>query len=96
MIPVVKPDPGAAGDRAFRELFLSGEALDGPAGLAFGPDGNLYVTSRGTNAAPDNNTILRFNGQTGAWMDTVASGLQRRSPTRDLLTDSHNAFAAAK
>jgi streptogramin lyase len=33
-------------------------------GLAFGPDGNLYVASLDTNA------ILRYHGQTGAFIDT--------------------------
>ena len=43
--------------------------LDNPRGLKFGPDGNLYVASRGTDS------ILRFDGATGAFIDEfVASG----------------------
>ncbi len=47
--------------------FASG-GLDQPIGLVFGPDGNLYVTS----AVTDN--VLRYNGTTGAFIDTFASG----------------------
>ncbi len=37
--------------------------LADPRAFAFGPDGNLYVASGGTNS------ILRFNGATGAFID---------------------------
>jgi hypothetical protein len=37
--------------------------LNGPTGLAFGEDGNLYVASF------DNDRILRYDGQTGAFLD---------------------------
>ena len=36
--------------------------------MAFGPDGNLYITS------PTSNNVLRFNGTTGAYIDVFASG----------------------
>src|SRR5262249_59054831 len=36
--------------------------------LAFGPDGNLYVSSFNSNS------VLRYNGTTGAFIDTFASG----------------------
>lgn len=38
--------------------------LDGPVGIAFGPDGALYVASRFTDS------ILRYDGRTGSLIDT--------------------------
>ncbi|MBL9141443.1 MAG: hypothetical protein JNK53_06205 [Phycisphaerae bacterium] len=43
--------------------------LSDPSAIEFGPDGNVYVTSRGTNA------VLRYHGTTGAFLGAaVASG----------------------
>ncbi|MEZ6134949.1 MAG: NHL repeat-containing protein [Pirellulaceae bacterium] len=54
----------------FIDVFISGGGLDGPRGLATGPDGNIYVSSQ------LNNRILRYDGRSGAFMDTfIASGL---------------------
>src|SRR5207244_2461141 len=42
--------------------------LQSPKDLAFGPDGNLYVGTYSTNS------VLRYSGTTGAFIDTFASG----------------------
>jgi sugar lactone lactonase YvrE len=60
------PRPAAGNSGA---VFASGNGLSDPVGLAFGPDGNLYVSS----GATDN--ILRYSGTTGAFLSAfVASG----------------------
>ena len=62
-IPNSFADPGD-----FVGVFASGSELDGPQGLVFGLDGNLYVANR----FADN--VLRFDGPTGAFIDIFASG----------------------
>ena len=42
--------------------------LHSPVDLEFGPDGNLYVSSGGTLADPENNAILRYDGQGGTFL----------------------------
>jgi parallel beta-helix repeat protein len=46
---------------------LSGGGLAVATGFTVGPDGNYYVTSRGTGQ------ILRYDGQTGAFIDVFAT-----------------------
>jgi WD40 repeat protein len=50
---------------AFIDTFVSAGSggLEGPHGLAIGPDGNLYVANR------FHRSVLRYNGRTGAFMD---------------------------
>lgn len=57
------------------DVFISkgDEGMDSPTTLTFGPDGTLYVAS-GAHAVY-NNSILKFNGTTGAFIDAFdASG----------------------
>ena len=42
------------------------QGLSGPRGLAFGPDGNLYVSSR------DTSSVLRYNGMTGNFLEAYS------------------------
>ena len=49
-------------------VFASGGGLDGVGGIAFGPNGNLFVSSL-TPDYPNNATppkVVQFNGSTGA------------------------------
>jgi streptogramin lyase len=55
---------------AFIDSFASGGGLTKPSALVFGPDGSLYVNSQGTNA------VLRYDGKSGRFMDTFAAGDQ--------------------
>lgn len=52
----------------FIDKFASSESLNRPYGNAFGPDGNLYVSSFLSDE------ILRFDGKTGEFIDVFASG----------------------
>ena len=51
---------------AFLGVFVQAQnngGLDHPLGLAFGPDGHLYV------GGAESHSIVRFNGTTGAFMN---------------------------
>ncbi|MEZ6059075.1 MAG: cadherin-like domain-containing protein [Planctomycetaceae bacterium] len=61
-----QPDGTLVGDF----VAASDPDLNNPGGIAYGPDGHLYVADYGAGK------IVRFNGTTGAWIDDfVASGL---------------------
>jgi hypothetical protein len=56
---------------------LTGGGLSDPEGITFGPDGNIYVAN--------GDSIVRFNGTTGAFKDVfVASGSGGLSGGRDV------------
>src|SRR5262245_55275388 len=52
---------------ALQRKFTRHGRLVEPEGIAFGPDGNLYVSSR-------TDEVLRYNGKTGKFIDVFASG----------------------
>jgi hypothetical protein len=53
---------------AIVKTFASGGGLHFPQGLTFGPNGDLFVSSIGTNS------VLEYNGTTAAFVGTFASG----------------------
>lgn|SRR5215469_8637132 len=57
-----------SGSGEFLGVFASGGGLDKPSGITFGPDGNLYVNNHGTQGPNPVSSVLRYNGQTGAFM----------------------------
>jgi outer membrane protein assembly factor BamB len=74
-------DPTKPKASAFKDVFVTG-GLSQPEGMAFGPDGNLYVCSR--NAGQ----IVRFNGSTGALIGALINGGSNLSSPEDLAFDS--------
>jgi DNA-binding beta-propeller fold protein YncE len=62
---ILRVDPAQPGQTSVFVQSGSG-GLSFPAGLAYGPDGHLYVSSAG------NDRILRFHGQTGAFIDVFS------------------------
>ncbi|MCG8408990.1 MAG: M12 family metallo-peptidase [Phycisphaerales bacterium] len=63
--------------------------LDEPAGLTFGPDGNLYVSSSLTD------NVLRYNGATGAFINIFASGGGLTAPFGLTFGPNGNLFVTA-
>jgi streptogramin lyase len=58
---------------AFQRTFARGGGLIEPEGITFGPDGNLYVSSR-------SNAVLRYDGKTGKFIDVFAVGHGLKDP----------------
>jgi DNA-binding beta-propeller fold protein YncE len=58
-------------------------------GLVFGPDGNLYINSHKTDS------VLRFNGKTGAPMGVFASGPELQQPSGLVFGPDGNLYVAS-
>jgi DNA-binding beta-propeller fold protein YncE len=54
-------------------LFLTLDSAFAPAGMAVGPDGNLYISGTDLNTA--DGQVLQYNATTGAFDKTFISGL---------------------
>ncbi len=64
---------------AFRGVFAQGPELANPNGIAYGPDGNLYV------GLGDGNAILKYHGQSGAFLGPFTQpGAGGLSSVRDI------------
>jgi WD40 repeat protein len=74
-------------------IFASRPGMIDPNGLAFGPDGNLYVSNYN---APNTGNILRFNGNTGAFINTfIPTGVGGLSdPTDQVFASNGNLYVA--
>ena len=53
-------------------VFASGGGLFGPGEMTYGPDGNLYVGTADPNN-PGVNGVIRYNGVTGAFINTFVA-----------------------
>lgn len=64
----------------FRGVFAAGPELANPNGIAYGPDGHLYV------GLGDGDAVLRYDGQSGAFIDTfTVPGAGGLSSVRDIV-----------
>lgn len=70
--PVLRYD-GTTG--AFKSVFASNNSLTNPDGVAFGPEGDLFVSSFSSNQ------VIRFRGDNGAFKAIAASGPELVSPS---------------
>jgi len=65
-------------------VFASGPELDGPFGITYGPNGNLFVASTNTDE------VLEYDGQTGAFVQVFT---QDSDPDPDSPLDSPSGLA---
>jgi sugar lactone lactonase YvrE len=83
----VNPSTGAV------TTFINLESGYVPAGLRFGPDGNLYVShNAGEFSGPGTGSVDVYNGQTGAFLNSVATNLWQ--PTNLLFDPYGNLYVS--
>jgi glucose/arabinose dehydrogenase len=72
--------------------------LRNPVGVVFGPDHNLYVSSftQGGTVGPGHDTILRYDGSTGAFLGNFADDKSLTNPRSILFGPDGNLYVANK
>jgi hypothetical protein len=73
---------------AFQRSFARCGGLIEPEGITFGPDGNLYVSSR-------SNAVLRYDGKTGKFIDVFAVGHNLRIRPASSSADHNDLFVSS-
>ena len=82
---------GATGAPVGNFVIPSSGGLETPFGMAYGPDGNLYVAN---GISPSTNSVLRYDGLSGVFIDVFCSGLPGPL-TQITFGPDHNVYVSA-
>jgi len=76
---------------AFKSILVEAGAgsLKNPTGIAFGPDGSLYVSSSASNR------ILRFDGETGKFLDVFIEDESLQRPFSLMFGPDHHLYVSS-
>jgi sugar lactone lactonase YvrE len=83
---------GGAGEYLGNFISPGSGGLASPDDLTWGPDGNLYVSSSSSNTT---GSILRYDGQTGAFLGVFASGAGLARPYGSAFGPDGNLYVAS-